>query len=138
MYVNLYTTLFIEEDNKCKKLTVLPRETDRSNDKKYPIVLRNKLNSKFVYRRGYPRRSPCEAGRICGAVPRPRHSTQETYLTVYQLYFRYNIKGTASSPLHRYLTATLPLTEEEVQPGWDLNSATVRIISAVVSIHRRG
>ncbi len=137
MYVNLYNSLFIEEDNKYKTLSVLPRETDRSNDKKYPSVLRNKLNSKFVYRRGYPRSSPCEAGRICGAVPRPRHSTQETYLIVYNISFRYSIKGTAS-PLHLYQTTLLPLTEEEEQPGWDLHSATVRIISVVVSVHRRG
>jgi hypothetical protein len=138
MYVNLYKTLFMEEENKCKTLYVLPGGTDRVNDKKYRIVLSNKLNCKCVYRRGYPRGSPCEADRTCGAVPSPRHSTQETYLTVYKLYFRYNIKGTASSLLHRYLTTLLPLTEEEVQPGWGLHSATVRIISAVVSFHRRG
>ncbi len=136
MYDNLYNSLFIEKDNKCKTLTVLIRETNRSNDRKCPIVLRNKLNSKFVYRRGYPRSSPCEAGRSCGAVSRPRHNTQETYLTVYNISFRYSIKGTAS-PLHLYRTTLLLLTEEGEQPGWGLHSATVRIISAVVSIHRR-
>ena len=137
MYVNLYNPLFIEEDNKCKTLTVLPCETVRSNGKNYPIVLRNKLNSIFVYRRGHPKSSPGEAGRIRGAVLGPCHNTQETYLTVYNISFRYSIKGTAS-PLHQYQTTLLPLTEEGVQPGWGLHSATVRIISAVVSIHRRG
>ncbi len=138
IYTILYKKLFMENDNKCKMSYVLPSGTDRVDEKEYRTVPSNKLNCKCVCRRGYLRGSPCEVDRICCAVPSPRHSTQETYLTVYQLYFRYNIKGTASSPLHRYLTATLPLTEEEVQPGWDLNSATVRIISAVVSIHRRG
>ena len=141
MYDTLYNTLFIEKDNKCKTLTVLIRETDRSNDRKCPSVLRNKLNSNYVYRRGYPRSPPCEAGRSCGAVLRPRYNTQETYLTVYNISFRYNIKGTPS-PLHLYQTPLLPLlhpggTEEGEQPGWGPHSATVRIISAVVSIHRR-
>jgi hypothetical protein len=121
MYDTLYNTLFIEKDNKCKTLTVLIRETDRSNDRKCPSVLRNKLNSNYVYRRGYPRSPP--------------------YLTVYNISFRYNIKGTPS-PLHLYQTPLLPLlhpggTEEGEQPGWGPHSATVRIISAVVSIHRR-
>ncbi len=140
MYNTLYNTLSIVNNNKCKLLTVLLNKTDRHTYRKCPTVLSSKLNNNSVYRRGYPGGSSCAAGRSSGADLRTLYNTQETYLTVYKPSFRYITKGTLL-PLHQ--TPLLPLlhpggTEEGEQTGLGLHSVTVRIISAAVSIHRRG
>jgi len=135
----MYYTLSVIKYH-CKISSVLLNKVCISTCSTYPGTPNSVLNSKFVYRRGYPEGGQCTAERDSSADPMSPCSTQETNLTVNNTFFRKIIKGT-SHPLRQSQLPSLlhpEGTTEGDQPGLGSRSATVRIISAVVIIHRRG
>ncbi len=134
-----YNTLSVI-NNHCKLSSDLLNKTYSSTYSICPIIPNSELNIISDYRRDYPRGVSCAAGRGSSADLRSLYTTQETHLTEHKTHFRYIIKGTPL-PLRQF--RLLPLlhpegTTEGEQPGLGLHSATVRIISAAVNIHRRG
>jgi hypothetical protein len=135
----MYNTLSVI-NNPCNLSPDLLNKINNSTYSSCPIIPSKELNIKFDYRRGYPGGVLCVAGRGSSADPVSPCNTQENHLTVNKISFRCIRKGTPL-PLRQF--QLLPLLHPEGPkegelPGLGIHSATVRLISAAVKIHRRG
>ena len=124
--------------NHCRKSTVHLNKTCNSTGSTYPGTPNSLLNNEFVYRRGYPVGGQCTAESGSSADPVTPCCNQEINLTVNKSFFRKFIKGTSHPLCHLPFLLHRAGTSEGDQPGFGPHNTTVRIISTVVIIHRRG
>jgi hypothetical protein len=124
--------------NHCRISTFPLNKTCNSTGSTYPGTPNSLFNNEFVYRRGYPVGGQCTAESDSSSDPVTTCCNQEDNLTVNKSFFRKFIKGTSHPLCHLPSLLHRVGTSEGDQPGFGPHNTTVRIISTVVIIHRRG